>query len=38
HGEIHASADDENMYAAIDSLVDKLVRQLNKHKEKLNSH
>ncbi|MCV5222613.1 HPF/RaiA family ribosome-associated protein, partial [Escherichia coli] len=30
--------DDENMYAAIDSLVDKLVRQLNKHKEKLNSH
>ncbi|OLQ85279.1 ribosomal subunit interface protein [Vibrio ponticus] len=36
--EIHASADDENMYAAIDSLTDKLVRQLNKHKEKLNSH
>jgi putative sigma-54 modulation protein len=37
-GEIHASSDDENMYAAIDSLVDKLVRQLNKHKEKLNAH
>lgn len=37
-GEIHASSDDENMYAAIDSLVDKLVRQLNKHKEKLHSH
>ncbi|MDP5255507.1 MULTISPECIES: ribosome hibernation promoting factor [unclassified Vibrio] len=37
-GEIHASADSDNMYAAIDSLVDKLVRQLNKHKEKLNSH
>ena len=36
--EIHASADDENMYAAIDSLVDKLVRQLNKHKDKLNAH
>lgn len=36
--EIHAHADDENMYAAIDSLVDKLVRQLNKHKEKLSSH
>ncbi len=36
--EIHASSDDENMYAAIDSLTDKLVRQLNKHKEKLNSH
>ncbi|SJN57694.1 ribosome hibernation promoting factor [Vibrio ruber] len=37
-GEIHATAEDENMYAAIDSLVDKLVRQLNKHKEKLSSH
>lgn len=36
--EIHATADDENMYAAIDSLVDKLARQLNKHKEKLSSH
>ncbi|MDC5704290.1 ribosome hibernation promoting factor [Vibrio europaeus] len=36
--EIHASSEDENMYAAIDSLVDKLVRQLNKHKEKLNAH
>ncbi|MGB2078319.1 MAG: ribosome hibernation promoting factor, partial [Vibrio sp.] len=33
-GEIHASAEDERMYAAIDSLVDKLARQLNKHKEK----
>ena len=38
HGDIHATASDENMYAAIDSLVDKLVRQLNKHKEKLSSH
>lgn len=38
HGEIHATADDENMYAAIDGLVDKLTRQLNKHKEKLSSH
>ncbi|ANS84344.1 ribosome hibernation promoting factor [Vibrio scophthalmi] len=37
-GEIHASADDESMYAAIDSLTDKLVRQLNKHKEKLHNH
>ncbi|MDC5820744.1 ribosome hibernation promoting factor [Vibrio europaeus] len=36
--EIHASSEDEHMYAAIDSLVDKLVRQLNKHKEKLNAH
>jgi putative sigma-54 modulation protein len=37
-GEIHASADSDNMYSAIDSLVDKLVRQLNKHKEKLSNH
>ncbi|GAA5645734.1 MULTISPECIES: ribosome hibernation promoting factor [Vibrio] len=37
-GEIHAQAEDESMYASIDALVDKLVRQLNKHKEKLNSH
>ncbi|MGF1742925.1 ribosome hibernation promoting factor [Vibrio profundum] len=36
--DIHATAEDENMYAAIDALVDKLVRQLNKHKEKLSSH
>ena len=38
NGDIHATAEDESMYAAIDSLVDKLVRQLNKHKEKLSSH
>ncbi|OIQ24674.1 ribosome hibernation promoting factor [uncultured Vibrio sp.] len=37
-GDIHATAEDESMYAAIDALVDKLVRQLNKHKEKLSSH
>nr|WP_086938313.1 ribosome hibernation promoting factor [Thaumasiovibrio occultus] len=36
-GEIHAKSDSEDMYAAIDSLTDKLVRQLNKHKDKLNS-
>ncbi|MCL9773535.1 ribosome hibernation promoting factor [Vibrio methylphosphonaticus] len=36
--EIHATAEDESMYAAIDSLVDKLVRQLNKHKEKISNH
>lgn len=34
-GDLHASAEDENMYAAIDSLSDKLDRQLLKHKEKL---
>ena len=35
--DLHASAEDENqnMYAAIDSLADKLDRQLLKHKEKL---
>lgn len=33
--DIHASAEDDNMYAAIDSLVDKLDRQLLKHKEKV---
>ena len=37
-GDIHAVCDENNMYAAIDGLVDKLVRQLSKHKEKLNSH
>jgi putative sigma-54 modulation protein len=33
--DLHASSEDENMYAAIDSLSDKLDRQLLKHKEKL---
>ena len=33
--DLHGSAEDENMYAAIDSLADKLDRQLLKHKEKL---
>ncbi len=28
----------EDMYAAIDSMVDKLDRQIIKHKEKLNNH
>lgn len=34
-GEMHASSESEDLYAAIDSLVDKLNRQLMKHKEKL---
>ncbi|WP_281222814.1 ribosome hibernation promoting factor [Photobacterium sanguinicancri] len=38
NGEIHAKADADDMYTAIDALTDKLVRQLNKHKNKLNSH
>ena len=29
---------DENMYAAIDALADKLDRQVKKHKEKLTNH
>lgn len=32
--EIHASAKAEDMYSAIDTLVDKLVGQITKHKEK----
>jgi putative sigma-54 modulation protein len=32
--EIHATAEQEDMYAAIDMLVDKLDRQIIKHKEK----
>lgn len=37
--DIHASAEheNENMYAAIDTLSDKLDRQLIKHKEKLSA-
>jgi len=37
-GTIHADAIDEDMYAAIDALGDKLARQVTKHKEKLNDH
>lgn len=33
-GELFAEAKDENMYAAIDALIDKLDRQIIKHKEK----
>jgi len=33
-GDIHASAESEDMYASIDQLMDKLERQLIKHKEK----
>tara|TARA_B110000879_G_C10901792_1_gene404781 strand:- start:78 stop:416 length:339 start_codon:yes stop_codon:yes gene_type:complete len=36
--ELHASSKSENMYSSIDSLVEKLDRQLIKHKEKLQSH
>lgn len=37
-GELHASSESEDMYTAIDILVDKLDRQLIKHKEKLRGH
>lgn len=33
-GEVHARSESDDMYAAIDSLLDKLDRQLIKHKEK----
>ena len=35
---IHADATDENMYAAIDALTDKLDRCVKKHKEKRSDH
>ena len=37
-GELHASSESEDMYAAIDKLVDKLNAQLMKHKEKILDH
>ncbi len=35
---IHAEASDEDMYTAIDQLLDKLDRQVLKHKEKQTKH
>ncbi|HFE38967.1 MAG TPA: ribosome-associated translation inhibitor RaiA [Gammaproteobacteria bacterium] len=35
---IFAQAENEDMYAAIDSLADKLDRQIIKHKEKIKKH
>jgi putative sigma-54 modulation protein len=37
-GTIHADSTEGDMYAAIDMLVDKLDRQVKKHKEKLTDH
>lgn len=37
-GKIHATAEQGDMYVAIDDLVDKLDRQLVKHKEKSKDH
>ena len=36
--EVFASSENTDMYAAIDSMVDKLDRQVTKHKEKLKKH
>ncbi len=36
--DIHASAKADDMYAAIDMLVDKLAGQITKHKEKHSDH
>ena len=36
--DLFADNTEEDMYAAIDGLVDKLDRQLKKHKEKLKDH
>ena len=35
---IYAESENDDMYAAIDALVDKLDRQVKKHKEKLTDH
>lgn len=37
-GEVFAASDHQDMYAAIDGLIDKLDRQVIKHKEKLKKH
>lgn len=37
-GNIHAVAEDDDLYAAIDALTDKLDRQVKKHKEKITDH
>jgi putative sigma-54 modulation protein len=37
-GRLYADSTEEDMYAAIDALIDKLDRQVKKHKEKLCDH
>lgn len=37
-GEVYATHEHDDMYAAIDGLIDKLDRQVIKHKEKLSDH
>ena len=36
--DIFAESEAEDMYASIDSMVDKLIRQVQKHKEKIANH
>ena len=36
--DIHAMSESEDMYTAIDAMIDKLGRQIIKHKEKLKGH
>lgn len=36
--EVHAKAENTDMYASIDSLIDKLDRQVLKYKSKINQH
>lgn len=36
--ELHARSESEDMYASVDGLIDKLDRQLIKHKEKIRDH
>jgi putative sigma-54 modulation protein len=38
NGDLFAETEADNMYAAIDLLLDKLDRQILKHKEKMKSH
>ncbi|MEO5573485.1 MAG: ribosome-associated translation inhibitor RaiA [Gammaproteobacteria bacterium] len=37
-GSLFADAEDQDLYAAIDALSDKLDRQIKKHKEKITDH
>ncbi|VAX11927.1 Ribosome hibernation promoting factor Hpf [hydrothermal vent metagenome] len=37
-GNLFAEAEHEDMYAAIDAMIDKLDRQIKKHKEKITNH
>ncbi len=37
-GQLFADVENDDMYAAIDALVDKLDRQIRKHKEKVTDH